>query len=466
MKFGRSRRVRVLAMSLSTAAVTTLLAVGTTTGSASAAGVLRSTCPPRVNFKSDNNVAARFSNNGNTTTYFFLSLANEGPLGGVPGLIGYCVYPTAKQDRVHAIASGANGARWLARQRFRLGPRRFSFVRPDGDPSNIPLNGMTTLMGTATGKNAPPGARVILLHIHDPRVCGRLYPHRRHRHRHHKITGTCWVKPGQVRFLPPPPPSACDIGDNTVAYNAMPFGVIDCPKPSLGFEAQSVAEFGDRVQLAPGSGRTLMALNVLFASFACESGHWNLGDCKSTTGDTFTHPITANIYAVNNSTSPPTPGPLLATETVTQTIPYRPSGDPSCPAVPSQGVPAGAQWFNPRAPNGGQCQNSISTVLSFDSWTFTGSSTLPDQVIWTVAFNTTHFGYKPIGQGAACFSGPGGCPYDSLNVGVMSYPGAPYAGFDVDEDEAFISTGEPPNKLHADFGWTGLRPLGEIFTSG
>jgi hypothetical protein len=164
-----------------------------------------------------------------------------------------------------------------------------------------------------------------------------------------------------------------------------------------------------------------------------------------------THPITATIYDGN--------GVQLAQVTQPQTIPFRPTADPSCPAN-SGPAPAGAAWFNPLAPGGGACQNSIGKVLTFN---FPAGTPLPNTVIWTVAFNTSTAGYSPIGS-ATCQSDPGGCPYDSLNVGAKTYAGAPYAGTDIQEDEAFRSSGGPGAPLLAETGWSANRPLGEIIT--
>jgi hypothetical protein len=95
-------------------------------------------------------------------------------------------------------------------------------------------------------------------------------------------------------------------------------------------------------------------------------------------------------------------------------------------------------------------------VLTFN---FPAGTTLPDQVIWTVAFNTSTAGYTPVGA-ASCQSDSGGCPYDSLNVGAKTYTGAPYAGTDTNQDQAFISVGGNP--LQVDTGWSSFRPLSEI----
>jgi hypothetical protein len=110
------------------------------------------------------------------------------------------------------------------------------------------------------------------------------------------------------------------------------------------------------------------------------------------------------------------------------------------------------EWFNTVA---GVCKPQIPAVLTF---TFPPGTTLPDRVIWSVAFNTTHYGTAPIGQLVPCFTASGGCPYDSFNVGAESFPGAPYAGSDVDPDVAWVN-GVP------DSDWLGFRPVGAIVTS-
>jgi hypothetical protein len=110
-------------------------------------------------------------------------------------------------------------------------------------------------------------------------------------------------------------------------------------------------------------------------------------------------------------------------------------------------------------------------VLTF---TFPRGITVPNEVIWTVTFNTTHSGYTPIGESTICFTSPGGCAYDSLNVGSETFPGAPYAGIDVDPDVAFVSFwqgGYPPpfggatlESLQSEAGFTNYKPQGEIAT--
>lgn len=182
-----------------------------------------------------------------------------------------------------------------------------------------------------------------------------------------------------------------------------------------------------------------------------------------TTGSkTFTIPdgITASIYNPSDLTTP------IATSNINPSIPVRPSGDSvNCGGTDPNGYADNSRWFDPVS---GECKYSLSVPLTF---TF-GGQTLPNTVVWTVQFNTTHGGYSPIGEATTCFdSGAArGCGYDSLNVGTKTYDGSPYVGTDVAEDTVYISNGNtayspPLVALHAvtDAGWVGYRPLGEIF---
>jgi hypothetical protein len=465
MIFKTFRRIRVLALSLAAVtATTTLFAIAGAAGPAAAAA--SSGCPAsKTGLPVAPNVAAGFTNAGTTSTYTFVSLTNETPSAGVPGLIKYCVYPTptAQPKTVAAQAMGDNGARWIVG----TGSNNFAFVRPSGNPSNIGLDGKSHTMGTATW-NTLPTSQSIVLHINDPTTCASLYGA--------GTSATCFVTPSPL----PPSGPVCNAGDTTVAYNALPTDVVNCLNPAIGFEAQSASEFGNGVQLAGPTGDRHVTLKVDFQSFACQSGQWNaaVSPCSmpNPSNPNFSWPITANIYAVGTGG---VPGALLGTVTTPQVIPYRPAATPSCPANGGP-APIGAAWFNPAAVGGGACQNSIGKVLEFD---FPNTVTIPanGQVIWTVAFDTSDFGAQPR-RPQACNTGPdaqfpgladGGCPYDSLNVGDNGntggadnpgshISGAPYAGSDITTGVAYLNQG---SGLQSQTGWDGLRPLGEIITT-
>lgn len=191
--------------------------------------------------------------------------------------------------------------------------------------------------------------------------------------------------------------AAAAFGQQTI-YNSIP-----SPLPgnlvSLGYEATSTAEFGDRIQFG-GTWRKGYQVTQTMSSWGCETGNWQSG-CITTPGATFSHPITLNIYNVGPGNSV---GSLIASVTKTFAIPYRPSASPAC----------GTRWQD----SSGNCWNGLATNITFD---LSGVS-LPNQVIYSIAYNTTHYGASPIGQSAACFSTFAGCGYDSLNVALEGNP--------------------------------------------
>ena len=396
------------------------------------------------------NVAADFSNSSNTSTYKFYSLTDQNPVGGVPGLVRYCVYPTptTPPSAIAVTALGANGAQWISSK----GSNNFAFARPGGDKTNIPLDGDTTTMGTATWGTVPT-SQDLVLHINDPATCASLYGS--------GTSLTCFVKPG-------PRGPICNAGPaNTtgVVFTSIPRDSVDCAPPSLGFEAHTVSEFGDAVELST-TGQ-LASLTVQFQSYACDvSGKWNEGatnPCVSSPNATFEHPITARIYDGTGGVV----GSELAEVTVNQTIPYRPSADPvNCPGADNPQGPndAGSRWFNTVS---GTCQYSIGTLLTFN---FPSGISLPSEVIWTVAFNTSTAGYAQLGTGNPCNGTGQGCAYDSLNVAVKTFDGAPYIGTDQDVNGTVIYSQSLGDTCGAPLGvlgfatpcWIGFTPLGQI----
>jgi hypothetical protein len=433
IRHGRFRRVSAIAVSLALM-IAALFAVGLgAAGATSAAkpppsGGGNPACPSSkatANLPTDPNVAAGFTTNGNVVTYTFTSLTNQNPIAGVPGLQKYCVFAGTAPSSITPLAHGANGAAWVASQPA----ADFSFSRPGGTAANIPLDGTNETMGTATWTTTPPTQQTIVLHVNDQSVCGAAI--------------TCFVKPSMG--------PRCDNGDTTVAYNAMPFDVVNCLNPGVAFEANGENEFGDAVTLQAGTGRTLNSLTVDFQSFACQTGAWNTGDCGSAPGATFNVPgvgITAKIYDYTGQTI----GAELASSTINPAIPFRPSADTTGHCT---GADAG-KWFNSAAPNGGACQNSIANLVVFNN--FTGTTTLPDNVIWTVQFNTETSGYNPTGIDG---------PADSLNVGDKTYSVPSYAGtsfFDTNGGQAVFSTQANP-ALHFQVPDDNGKPLGEIITT-
>jgi hypothetical protein len=237
----------------------------------------------------------------------------------------------------------------------------------------------------------------------------------------------------------------------TQAFGQKIYDNIPNPLPgnlsSVGFEATGTSEFGDRIAFAPSTGRTATTVVQTMSSWGCGSGHWNTNDCVTTPGTTFSHPITLKVYAVNGDG---TPGTVLAAVTQTFAIPYRPSADPvHCPATPGK-------WFDATTTT---CFNGFATNVTFDLKSL--NLTLPDEVIYGVSYNTSHYGYAPIGE-AGCFTSAGGCGYDSLNVAVSDPPsvGDNPGVDDVYQDTLYDScSGVPIVPFGRDAGcWEGFQP--------
>ncbi len=178
--------------------------------------------------------------------------------------------------------------------------------------------------------------------------------------------------------------------------------------PSEGPEAYAFRELGDEVTF-DGTLRTLNQVTVTLTSWACENGNWYtpVGStdgtpCTTTPGATFQVPITFNIYNVGTGY---TAGSLIATDTETFTVPYRPSSDANCPD--------GEAWYDTATQT---CNHGIAKNITFDF--STQGITLPNTVIYGISYNTTHYGPNPIGESASCFSSSAGCAYDSLNIAL------------------------------------------------
>ena len=188
--------------------------------------------------------------------------------------------------------------------------------------------------------------------------------------------------------------TASAFAQGQVIYNSIP-NPLPGNLPSQPFQAQGTGEFGDRVQFLADSGRSLLTATQTMSSWGCESGHWTT-TCTTTPGATFSHPITLNIYSVVAGNQV---GPQIGSVTQTFNIPYRPSTSAIC---------GDGRWFN-----GTSCFNGFATNIIFNL----GGLVVPNEVIYGIEFDTTTFGYNPIGP-TACSGTTEGCGYDSLNVAV------------------------------------------------
>ena len=242
-------------------------------------------------------------------------------------------------------------------------------------------------------------------------------------------------------------------------YNSVP---TDLPGnvSSQAFQAQQTSEFGDSIRLASGP-RKADSVDVVMSSWGCETGTWTGGDCATSAGATFNHPITLNLYAVDPTTGQP--AALVLSKTQTFAIPFRPSADP----VNCIGSDAG-KWFSAADAT---CYNGSATKISFEL----DGTLLPRDLIWTVAFNTSSYGAAPMGYSRPCSNTVAGCGYDSLNVGAKSFAGQPSVGTDVDTAGAVLDSDTAGaycdngigggGTLRLDTGcWTGFTPLATIRT--
>jgi hypothetical protein len=183
--------------------------------------------------------------------------------------------------------------------------------------------------------------------------------------------------------------------------------------PSVGAEAYSFKELGNEVNLV---GSHLGNVVVMMSSWGCQSGSWNDANCGTVANAKFNEPITFNLYA------PPArgsnvPGALIATRTQTFAIPYRPSAN----FAHCTGSHAGVWWDAALA----SCFNGKAFDITFN---FSGVTVHNTDVVYGIAYNTTHYGPNPIGESAACYGTSGGCGYDSLNIALTQDDGTGYGG--------------------------------------
>jgi hypothetical protein len=191
--------------------------------------------------------------------------------------------------------------------------------------------------------------------------------------------------------------------------------------PSQAFQATSTSEFGDLIQLAAGDRSSAnLPVTVVMSSWGCETG--GMDTCQTTPGATWNQALTLTLYAVDHSGATPaavTPAILQTTQTFA--IPYRPSRDATGHCDASGFYP----WYS-AAEN--HCYNGLAHPVIF---ALPGGVTLPDELIWSIAFNTETHGYAPTGTNG---------PWNSLNVGAQTFSGQPSVGTDVEPASAFVNS--------------------------
>ena len=189
---------------------------------------------------------------------------------------------------------------------------------------------------------------------------------------------------------------------------------------SLSFGGTNVTQFGDKINLASQS--SLGSATVIMDSQACQSGSG--ATCATTAGATFPVPLTFTIDSPGSTAG--TVGAVIASETQTFNVPYRPSANPTdCPAgTPSIEAGAtldGTQWFNPTT---GTCYYGKTYAATFNHFRFTSRShVLPTTVVYGVSYDAS--------------SGPA----SSLNVlfSTESASGVVTVGSDTDPGNLFLA---------------------------
>jgi hypothetical protein len=204
------------------------------------------------------------------------------------------------------------------------------------------------------------------------------------------------------------------LGAGTAGARSVVYNNIVSPLPgnvaSIGFEATSTSEFGGEVELA-GTARKSPKVTVAMSAWGCQEGGVYTGEtCKiSKPHKKFHWPLTLNIYSVGAGN---TVGTKLASVTKTFGMPYRPDSSKACTEAGDEGA-----WLDPAQPGAEtieKCFHGVAFTVKFHP---TVSTPLPNNVILSVAYNTSNHGEHPVGS-APCQTTTSGCYYDSLNVGL------------------------------------------------
>jgi hypothetical protein len=115
---------------------------------------------------------------------------------------------------------------------------------------------------------------------------------------------------------------------------------------------------------------------------------------------------------------------------------------------PTGGCGDGASWFDTASSS---CFHGFFANVAFNF----GHVTLPDKVIYGIAYNTSDYGYHPYGDATACHATSQGCGYDSLNVGYSVEPHDPSVGSDPNLGTAYLNGTYAPFYCDNGAGGTG-----------
>ena len=179
----------------------------------------------------------------------------------------------------------------------------------------------------------------------------------------------------------------CSIG-TSLASPAIIYDSIPSPLPpnvvSEGYECCTRGQVGDEIGFSAGSSRQLHTAIVTMSDWATHSAYLGFGDATG-----FTVPMTLTLYNVGSGGSV---GSAIASSSITANILWRPES-------------GGCADTTAYLASDGGCYHGLAQNVSFNF----GSQTVPDHVIFGLAFNTETYGADPIGTHG---------PYDSLNLGL------------------------------------------------
>lgn len=246
-----------------------------------------------------------------------------------------------------------------------------------------------------------------------------------------------------ISFATAMAPALADSSNGDGQKSGVIYNSVISPLPgnlaSQPFQAQQVSEFGNAVNFSAGTSHSLSKVVVTMSSWGCASGSWSLNTCTTPEDATFAQPITLNIYGP--SADGVNPGAKITSVTNTFNIKFRPSASPLC-----VGDNIG-KWYEKSSKT---CFNGLAQNITFNLKNVkVGSS-----AIFGIAYNTTSYGYAPIGTSAACFTTSQGCGYDSLNVAVTEDPTNVSVGSSVVSGKPWINSQTP--SVYVDGGAAGV----------
>jgi hypothetical protein len=205
---------------------------------------------------------------------------------------------------------------------------------------------------------------------------------------------------------------------------------------SEGYECCTNGQFGNAIQFA-GSARQLTNVTVTLSDWAYQSAYPGFGNASG-----FTVPLTLNLYILNGDGSV---GALIASRTIDPLILWRPEPDAG---TPGSACSVGDTGYTVS----GNCYHGLAQNETFD---FSGV-TVPDQIVFGLAFDTETYGASPTGVHG---------PYDSLNFGLSTVDPTigsdVYAG-DVYRDGTYQRSCGTPGTFGQDCGWSPYIPAAEF----